>query len=144
MVQAPLVASAAVSALVLVAIGVALARSRHRHPSLLGQGAAGSRFESTDTGSTVDRLVDNPTTWFAAFLLLTFGAAGAVMAVVVGGQFASVLLYLAVVALSIGLIYGSYAAGYNAGLGSAGSVLVTAALIGLLAVAAVTTLLVTG
>lgn len=142
MVQASLVASAVVSALVLLVIGAALAVSRHRHPSLLGQGTAGNRFESTGRGSTVDRLADNTTTWFVAFLLLTFGAAGAAMAVVVGGQFASALLYLAIVALSIGLVFGSYVAGHNAGLGSAGSVLVTATLLGLIVIVAIVALLV--
>lgn len=144
MVQASLVASAALTALVLVAVGVALARSRHRHPSLLGQGAADGRFESTKRAPSINRLVDNPSTWYAAFLLLTFGASGAVLGVVVGGSVGSIVVYLAVVALSVGLVYGSYATAYNAGLGSAGSVLVTATLLGVIFIAAIVVLLLTG
>lgn len=143
MVEASLVASAALSAFVLLAIGVALARSRHRHPSLLGQATAGEGFTSTG-GRSIDRWTDNPTSWVAAFLLFTFGAAGTVVATVAAEGFGAPFLYGSVVAAAIGLIYGSYAAGRNAGLGTAGSTFVTAILVGLLAIVGVVSLLVTG
>jgi len=142
MVEASLVASAALSALVLLAVGVALTRSRHRHPSLLGQAAAGSGFVS-ERGQSLDRWVEDPASWFLSFLLFTFGVAGAAILFATGDQpFANPLTYVAAVAAAVGLTYGSYAAGRNSGLGSAGSTFVTAVLLGLLAIVAVVALLV--
>lgn len=144
MVEASLVASAAVSAFVLLAVGVALTRSRHRHPSLLGQAAAGSGFVS-ERGRSLDRFVEDPASWFLSFLLFAFGVAGAAMLVAVGSQpFANPLMYVAILGAAVGLIYGSYAAGRNSGLGSAGSTLVTASVLGVLATVAIVALLVVG
>lgn len=142
MVEASLAASAVLSGLVVLGIVAALTVTRRRHPTLLGQDAAGSgfvsqRYEPKSWAASTDAL-------FAAFALLTVGTFGAVIFYVQGGGFSDPLAMVAAGAAALGLVLGSYSLGENAGIGSAGALLVTATLVGLVLVAIISGNLVSG
>lgn len=141
MVEASLAASAVLTGLVVFGILAALTLTRRRHPTLLGQEAAGSGFvsqrqQAKSWAASTDAL-------FAGFALLTLGTFGTVVFYVQDYGFSSPLMILAVAALGIGVVLGSYSLGENAGIGSAGATFVTAVVLGVLLIAIIATNLIT-
>lgn len=143
MVEASLVGSAALSAAVMLAIFVALVATRHRHPTLVGEGGIGTGYGYGDEHD-LQGWAGTANALFAAFSILTLGAFGFVFAYLRNGAEMTPLFALAVATLGLGVVFGAYAVGRNAGIGSAGATLVTATVIGILLVLIVSARLLSG
>lgn len=143
MVEASLVGSAALSGVVLLAIFAALAATRYRHPTLVGEGGIGSGY-GYGGDHDVRGWAGTANALLTAFGLLALGTGGVVFAYLENGTSASPLMIVALLATVVGLIFGTYAVGRNAGLGSAGATAITALLIGVMLILVVTAMLLSG
>lgn len=139
MVDALLLGSAAVTGGVLLAVAVAISRNRYQHPALQVQRS--DRSAPSRALATIDRWSTRPGMWFATFLMLTLGLAGVVVLSLVDAPANAALMAVAGAMTALGLVLGTYVASRNAGVSAAGSTFVTGAFVGVVALVAVTTLL---
>jgi len=143
MVEASLVGSAALSGVVLLAIFAALAATRHRHPTLMGEGGIGSGY-GYGGDHDIRGWAGSANALMTAFGLLALGTGGVVFAYLENGASSSPLMIVALLATAVGLVFGTYALGRNAGVGSAGATAVTALLIGVVLIVVVAAMLLSG
>lgn len=131
MVEVALLATMALTAVLLVGVVALLTKSRYRHPAFQPETAGGTIPSAV--GGRLDRWSTQPGAWFVAFLLVTFGALGTTVLAVVGDDpTGNPAIFVAVAAIALGVVAGSYIASRSAGMGTAGSSFVTGTFIGVL------------
>lgn len=129
MVEVSLLATTAVTGAVLLGVVALIAKTRYRHPTLHPEGAGGT--VPAAVGGRLDQWSTRPGAWFLAFLLVTFGVLGTTVLAVIGESPAgNPAIFVAVGAVALGVVSGSYIASRSAGLGTAGSSFVTGTLVG--------------
>lgn len=143
MVEFSPIASTVLMGALLIAVVAVVTRSRSRHPSLLARRAAGGGLTSTGGTPVSERVANSRLSWVASFVLVTFGALGAVLVVVTEGG-STAQLGGAAVATLVGLLLGTYVVARNAGLKNAWATMVTALVVGILLLVAITAVLLTG
>ena len=136
MVDASLLATMAVTGALLLAVAYALTTTRYRHPTVHAQATGSNGSEAVFL--RLDRLSTTPSAWFLTFLLVTFGALGPSVLLLVGEEpMANPLLYVAAALAAIGVFAGSYVTARSSGFETAASIFITSTVIGLAMLAGV-------